>query len=466
MRHLLATVTVLAVCAVTACSPARSAGTDAAAAGGAASPVTSAAAPSPSMPATPGEDTPDDAAPAPEPITIVWESYNYGTQGVGGAGTQQLIDAFEASHPHIRVQPVGTPAGEIHTSVQAQAAAGDPPDVAQIGWSKFGFLLENLPYVPLEEVAPADELAAHLDGLYPAAVDLGRVDGQLVGLPYTISMPTVFLNVDLFRQAGLDPTAPPTTWDEAHQAALAIVEIGAQGIYVDAANEAKSDFLTQTLINSAGGRLLGEDGSLGLDSPEAVEAMTMLGELSASGAQPAVGQAEAIALFEAGQLGMLVTSTALLAGLVDTSDGVFELDTAPLPAFADRPVGPTVSGAGLFVFAEDGPRRDAAWELVRFFTSAEGFTIVTESIGYLPLRPSLIDDPDHLAPYFAADDRLLPTIAQLDGLVPYQVLPGRDGDRVRELIQDEAVAPIMLSGADPQPTLERVADRARELLDG
>lgn len=75
--------------------------------------------------------------------SIVWESYNYGTAGLGGEGTQQLIDEFEALHPGITVEPIGTSAGEIHTSVQAAAAAGNPPDVAQIGWSKWPFVLET-----------------------------------------------------------------------------------------------------------------------------------------------------------------------------------------------------------------------------------------------------------------------------------------------------------------------------------
>lgn len=413
-----------------------------------------------------GSDTGNDDAPATgdEPVTIVFESYNYGTEGLGGEGTQQLIDEFEAEHPNIRIDPKGTPAGEIHSSVHAQAAAGDPPDVAQIGWSKFGFLQENLPYVPFEQIAPADELQAHLDGMYPAAVDLGRHDGELAGLPYSVSTPTLFINADLFAQAGLDPQAPPASWTEARDAAQAIVDAGAQGIYVDAAGDAKSDFLTQSLINSNGGQLLGDDGSLQLDHPAAVEALSMLGDLSADGLQPQVGEAEAIAMFEAGQLGMLVTSTALLGGLAASADGVFELETAGLPAYDGHDVAPTVSGAGLFVFSEDPAEQQAAWEFVKFLTGEQGFTILASVIGYLPLRPALIDDPEYLGDFFAQDDRLLPTVEQLDSLVPYQVLPGRNGQQTLELMQDQAVAPIMMSGADPEPTLATVAEQMRELL--
>ncbi|PSL05939.1 carbohydrate ABC transporter substrate-binding protein (CUT1 family) [Haloactinopolyspora alba] len=407
----------------------------------------------------------DGSSAAGEQITIAFESYNYGTDGVGGEGTQQLIDAFEAEHPNIRIDPTGTPAGEIHSSVHAQAAAGDPPDVAQIGWSKFGFVQENLPYVPFEQVAPAGELQAHLDGMYPAAAELGRHDGELAGMAYSVSTPTMFVNADLFAQAGLDAQSPPTTWAEVRDAARAIVDTGAQGVYVDAAGEAKSDFLTQSLINSNGGRLLGDDGSLQLDQSPAVGALSMLGDLSVDGLQPPVGEAEAIAMFEAGRLGMLVSSTALLGGLAASTDGVFDLETAGLPAFDGHDVAPTVSGAGLFVFSDDEAEQQAAWEFVQFLTSARGFTILASEIGYLPLRPALIDDPEYLGDFFAEDDRLLPTVEQLDSLRPYQVLPGESGQQALELMQDQAVAPIMLSGADPEPTLATVAEQMRELLE-
>ena len=401
---------------------------------------------------------------AADPVTIVFESYNYGTAGVGGAGTQQLIDEFEAANPDIDIEPVGTPTADIHTSVQTQAAAGDPPDVAQIGLSKFAFVLENLPYVPYNEFVDPAELDAHLAGMLPSVVAVAERDDELVGIPYSLSTPTLMINADLFREAGLDPADPPRTWEDAEAAALAIVDAGAQGLYVDAANEAKSDFLTQTLVNSNGGQVMDAEGTPTFDSPEAVGAMAMLADLTASGAQPAVSESEALALFEAGELGMFVTSTATLAGLVEATAGQFELATAGIPAFGDLPLAPTVSGAALFVFADDPARQAAAWEFVSFLTGDRGQTIVSSQIGYLPLRPAIVEDPDGLAPFLAEDGRLLPAIEQMQSIVPYQVFPGADGTRATQMLQDDAVAPIMLSGADPESTLTAVAGDVRDLL--
>jgi multiple sugar transport system substrate-binding protein len=44
----------------------------------------------------------------------------------------------------------------------------------------------------------------------------------MYGVPYVFSTPTLFYNADLFRQAGLDPDKPPTTWAEVKQYGLQI----------------------------------------------------------------------------------------------------------------------------------------------------------------------------------------------------------------------------------------------------
>lgn len=402
-----------------------------------------------------------------EPVTLVFESYNYGSDDLGGEGTQMLIDEFEAEHPDITIDPIGRPAGDIHTSIQAAAVADQAPDVAQIGWSKWPFVLDTLPWVPIDDIAPsAEAYEDHVSGVIPSTLQIGQnAEGQQVGLPYTLSTATMMVNADLFGEAGLDPDSPPQTWEQAEEAALAIVEAtDGEGIYVNAANEAKSDFITQSLINSNGGRLLSDDGRVQFDSPEAIEALDVLRRLTESGAQPAITESEATALFEAGQLGMYITSTALLGGLISSTDGVFELTTAGLPAFGDQPVGPTNSGGGLFVFAEEPDKQAAAWEFVKFLTSKRGMTIVAEVIGYLPLRPEIVDDPAYLADFFAEDDRLQPAMQQLETLVPYQFFSGDDATQAREILQDEAVAPIMFTGADPQQVLPQAAADVRDLL--
>ena len=38
-------------------------------------------------------------------VSIRFDSYNWGTPGLGGQGTQQLIDEFQAANADITIQP-------------------------------------------------------------------------------------------------------------------------------------------------------------------------------------------------------------------------------------------------------------------------------------------------------------------------------------------------------------------------
>lgn len=399
------------------------------------------------------------------PVTIRFVSYNYGTPDLGGQGVQGLIDQFQASHPDIRVEAEGATAEQIYPKVQAETAAGDPPDIAQIGWSKLAAAARTLPVTPVDQLAAPNEVAAQLAGIAPQALAAGRIGGQQVAMPFLISTPTLFINADLFRRAGLDPARPPRTWDEVQQAGLAIARTtGAQGVSVAAANAAKSDFLTQSLVNGNGGQLLSPEGRAQLSSPQGIGALTMLAQLTNSGAAPKIADNDAVAAFKGGKLGMYVTSTALLASFQKAAAGAFTIRTAPMPQFGDAPAHPTYSGAALMVLSGDDAHRRAAWQFLSFLTSKQGYTTVTQKIGYLPLRPDIVDDPAFLGPTFAADPSLRPALAQLANVAPYQSMPGPRSDQARQTVQDEAVAPIMLNGADPAATAARVNDKVNQLL--
>lgn len=400
-----------------------------------------------------------------EPVTIRFASYNYGTPDLGGEGTQQLIDEFQASHPDIRIEPEGASAADLYAKVQAESAAGNPPDIAQIGWSRMLSAVSTLNVSPIQDIADPARFAALTEDLVPSALAAGVIEDRLVSMPYTISTPTLFVNVDLFTAAGLDPANPPRTWEEAKAAALAIHEATQeQGIYLAAANAAKSDFVTQSLINSNGGSLISDTGEIQLDTPAALGALSMLADLTASGAQPAIPDNDAVALFKAGKLGMYLTSTALLSSFQTAAEGNFELRTASMPQFGDQPARPTYSGSGLVVLSQDDAHRAAALEFIEFLTSERGFTIITEKIGYLPLRTAILDDPAYLGPYLENDPSILPALDQLVEAQPYQSLEGPRGDQARQVLQDDAVSPIMLQGADPATTLAEVDRRISELL--
>jgi sn-glycerol 3-phosphate transport system substrate-binding protein len=392
------------------------------------------------------------AAASGQTITLSFLSYNYGTPDLGGQGTKELIDAFEAANPTIKIKPQGVPVANALTEAQTEAAAGDPPDVAQIGWSKMAQAYQVLPVTPVQDI--------------PAAADWQAVavNGKVVAMPYTISTPTLFYNATLFQKADLNPADPPATVAQAQQDGLAITKTGASGVYFDIAGAAKSDFLTQSVIDANGGSEISPAGQPDVDQPAAVAALAAMRQLTTSGAQPAVSENDAIAAFDAGKLGMLVTSTALLASVESFAQGKFDLRTAAMPGFAGKPSHTTFSGAGLVVLAKDKAHQQAAWQFIKFLTSAEGFTIITSKIGYLPLRPGIVTDARYLGPYYSKDPRIGPALKQLSQVTPYAFFSGAQAAQAVATLQDDAVQPIVFGGASPAATLASVSRQIQSML--
>lgn len=397
-------------------------------------------------------------------ITLSFLSYNYGTPDLGGQGTQELISAFEAANPTIKIKPQGVPVAGALTEAQTETAAGSPPDVAQIGWSKMAAAYQALPVTPVQDIPAAAQWQAATAGMSQPLLKAVAENGKVVAMPYTISTPTLFYNATLFQKAGLNPADPPATVAAAQRDGLAIAKTGASGVYFDIAGAAKSDFLTQSIIDADGGSEISPSGQPNVDQPAAVAALAAMRELTTSGAQPAVSEADAIAAFDAGKLGMLVTSTALLAGIESAAQGKFDLRTAAMPGFAGKPAHTTFSGAGLVVLAKDKAHQQAAWQFIKFLTSAEGFTIITSKIGYLPLRPALVNDPRYLGAYYRKDPRIGPALKQLDEVTPYSFFSGPQAAQAVATLQDDAVQPIVFAGANPASTLAGVTRQIQSML--
>jgi len=338
--------------------------------------------------------------PAGATVNIVFDSYNLAAAGIGKDATQQLNDEFNTAHPNIKVEGHGIDSTNITAKVQAEVVAGMPPDVMQGVFGDLDFIVNDLKAQPVQDLVPPDELTAWRGGPYPlspSGLKLAELNGKTYGVPYTFSTPTLFYNADIFTAAGLDPNKPPTTWDEVKQDSLAIkAKAGKEGIVIGCT---ESDWCLQGLVRSNGGRVLSEDRKRAtFADPASVEAMTMWQDLVNSGAHPKLSLADTTTAFSAGNLGMFIYTSALQSSFLAASQGKWTLKAAKMPAFAGKPVVPTNSGSGLFILSKDPLKQRAAWEFMKFVTSEHGYTIITSKIGYLPLRPGIVNDAQYLKP--------------------------------------------------------------------
>ncbi len=396
-------------------------------------------------------------------VSIRFDSYNWGTPGLGGQGTQQLIDEFQAANANITIQPRNVASTDILKSSVAQAAAGDPPDIAQLVLNNIDFVVDNLPVQPLDEIAPKDEFDDTMKHILPQAAKLGQVNGHQYGGPYTFSTPTLFYNGDVFRSAGLDPANPPTTWEQVRDAAQAIRDrtsaapLNIGGLY-------GADWIIQSLVNSNGGTTLSADRSQAtFNAAPAIEVIQWWQGLVNDGLYPKLSDADAQASMSNGTMGMFLNTTVLLPALRTAADGKWDLRTSGEPSFGSKPVVPTNSGSALFVLSKTPEQQLAAWEFLRFAASQRGNTIITSVIGYVPQRDDVVDDPNYLKPFLDKDPRMLPTIKQLGNLQAWTSWPGKNAPQAVDVFM-QALANVVYGGQDAQPTMDAAAQRVDQYL--
>jgi raffinose/stachyose/melibiose transport system substrate-binding protein len=125
---------------------------------------------------------------------------------------QTLADEYTAAHPNVTFEITVLENEAFKSRLVTVMQAGDPPEVFQ-SWGG-GVLRTFADNGLVRDISPEltgewqDSIAAQ------SALDLYGQDGAYYGVPWTWGAVGLFYNKSLFEQAGLDPEAPPATWDE------------------------------------------------------------------------------------------------------------------------------------------------------------------------------------------------------------------------------------------------------------
>jgi multiple sugar transport system substrate-binding protein len=407
-------------------------------------------------------------------VSITLESYNLSQPGPWTDTFKTLVAGFEKKYPDITVtaqKPGGTSANGVTnnvSSVQSEIATGNPPDVGQLTFGDMDFIVNRLKAKSLDALFGKAAVQANYAGTHPfaaAAKSLGDVAGSTYGVPFVFSTPVLYYNATLFQQAGLDPDKPPTTWDEFKADALAVkARTGKEGGYIDCLTKTAGDWCYQSLVGSNGGSVLSSDGkTLTYADPPGVQAVRMGQDLVTSGAMPKLQQVQAVGGFTQGGMSMMVESSSLQSTFQKGAQGKWDLRAAPLPSFAGQPVVPTNSGAALFMFSQTPAKQRASWDLIKYLTSDEAYTTIAQDIGYLPLRPALVDDPRTLGPWAAKNPLEQPNLAQLKEIKPWVAFPGDNYVQIRDGMLS-AVESVVFQGTDAKSTLAKAAQAGQKLM--
>lgn len=344
--------------------------------------------------------------------------------------------------------------------IQTDLATGKPPALAMVGLNRLQPYVESARAVPIEPFIDSTP-EFDVNDFDPKFLDLMRVDGQLQGMPYGVSTPVLYINSDAFRKAGLDPAAPPSTWEDVEKAARQLTSTGTSKYGVHWAWDMTGNWTFQAMVDSNGGSLLSADRTeVTFDQKPAVEAAEYLSRQVSDGLMPMMGESEARDAFARGDIPMLITSTSYLAGFEKSA--AFDFRTAPFPAPATGQAKVPGGGNGFMILADDPSQQVAAWTVLRALTDIEGSTTTVKATGYMPVNEAAMASESHLAEFVREPNRRT-SLDQIPALVPWLNFPGTHGREATDAIK-EALFTSMRGEKSPQQALSDAADSVRGML--
>ena len=377
------------------------------------------------------------------------EYWHCNAEGQGGATVEELVAKFNESNDHIEVVAKYNPDmyKGLMQNLQAEMAVGNCPAIVQIGWSFLDYFSNNFEYLEPQEAIdkydPEDRTFL-TDNFLPNILELAENDaGSQVGIPYSLSSPVMYYNVDLFREAGL-PEAGPQTWEQVIEYSKVIKEkTGKYGLYIQ---EPTDNWATQALIESYGGKFITtkEDGSktASFASEEGIYAYQTWADMVADGTALHISWEEGVQSFNAGEVGMLYTTIARRANI--QSSAQFEAAAVNSPVWEGKERVIPAGGCFLAITAQSEEQQAAAWEFEKYLYSIESMAAWTIGTGYVPPRKDVADSPEGLKSFLEENEMMKAATTQMDSVVKWTSFPGDAGLEAEQILLD--VRDEILSG--------------------
>lgn len=347
-------------------------------------------------------------------------------------------------------------------NLQAAMASGKNPDVVQMGWSYLNYAAENLKYTNIPEMVnkqvPADKDFLK-DNYLPNVLALAQTDdGKQIGVPYSISVPVLFYNPEIFEKAGLDPANPPKTWAQVAAAAKQIKEkTGTVGFFMQ---EYADNWAQQGLMESNGASIIKNvNGKVqaGFDTPEAAQAYQLIADMVKNGSGLHATNEEGFQAFLSGKLGMVCTTIGKRANFEQSAK--FKVSAAPFPSFEGKELKVPAGGNFLMVFSKDADKQKASWEFIKYLESPEALLIWSTGTGYLPPRKGIDQDPNGFKKAIEENKNIQAALSTMPNLVKWASFPGANGLQAEQALID--VRDIILSGK--QTAAQALSDAAKKI---
>jgi len=308
----------------------------------------------------------------------------------------KLVPEFNKTHPNLKVTVTQT-CPNCDTSTLATAIrAGHPPDVVGLNdidvpeFSSEGALLNLTKYINALPFKSA---------LSPGHLALGVYKGKEYGLPYLGDLSVLWYNKKLFKQAGLNPNAAPTTFAAIVKDAQAVNKLGngingfsfagdCQGclgfVMLPALFAAHNDLLTGPIGHQAVNITHNADLKAELQMYQTLYQGHDVPANDLTDSGPTWG-----ADFEAGKIGILPGDYGFVAAIKKA--GILnQVGIAPLPGANGKYS--TFDGGDDFVIPKGAKNASGAWEFIKWMLQ-KSVQEQYPALGETPVRTDVIGAP-------------------------------------------------------------------------
>jgi len=374
---------------------------------------------------------------------------------------------WNKSHPkqQIELKISVLPFAQMFQKLQVALNSGSgAPDIADIEIGQFANYTKNENNVPFADMTK--EVKPYLSNLVKSRVDNYTVGGKIYGLDYHVGTTVVYYNMDIMKQAGIDP-ATIKTWQDYENAGKIVkektgkymtgIETNNDTVFLALAAQQKSD-----LVNN---------GKSSMDTPQNVKAIQLLqdmllkdktGKLAEGGNQD---NEQFYAAFNKGEYASAVMPAWYMSRMVDFMPKLKgKIQIEPLPIFNQGDLRSAGLGGTATVVTNQAHDQQLAKNFIVFGKATkEGSTKTWTILGFDPIRSDVwttdaMKADNKYTQYFGTDifDKLAVLKDEVGGL--------SFTNHSYPIIQDEfltnGLPKIMQKGAPVESTLKTIDKNA------
>jgi multiple sugar transport system substrate-binding protein len=343
-------------------------------------------------PTTTGDTTPTGSTG--DQVTLEFWDMAWGPAGQYDVKAQELVDAFMADNPDIKVNYTLKTWDNWYQTFAQAVGANEAPDVSTGGgFQPFGLQQDADAILPLNDLVTQWESDGTIDDFKEGYMDYYKDDnGDYLAIPWATDIRVWYYREDLLQQANVPV---PTTYAELKTACEAVHGLGSD-IYGIADGGTPHWTFMQGIAYGAG--MFDEEGNAALDDPREMEAMEYIRSMGQGGSgcinptATTITQDEAIAMFDEGKAAFVMDSPSFGTHISAETQAV----TKVLPVLADDQGNKLglyfTNGIMAYKQAEERGNKEAALKFIDYWSSVGDQLMLAGASGVSP-RISIDSNP-------------------------------------------------------------------------